>query len=157
MPDFGDPAITSYEQLRMLVICRNDGELYWKNGSPSVILRPGKCERCGHWYATEAHHRWLRSQQGPDLASNLAALCRDCHNWAHANPVQARIGGWMLIAGDKPAEVPVTLASGLRARLRDDGSYEYVGGISPAVTDELRAMVERVRQAREIGTGALAG
>jgi len=156
-PDFGDPAIRNYEQLRMLVICRSDGELYWRGGSPSVVLRPGKCERCGHWYATEAHHRWLRSQQGPDCASNLAALCRDCHNWCHANPTEARKGGWMLIAGDKPAETPVTLASGLRALLRDDGTYEYVGQAAASVSVDLRALVEETRRAREIGSGALAG
>jgi HNH endonuclease len=145
---FGDPAIVTYEQLRMVVLCRSDGELVWRNGAPMVVLRPGKCERCGHWYATEAHHRWLRSQGGPDIASNLAALCRDCHNWCHANPAAAHKDGWMLVAGDKPSEVPVTLAGGLRALLTDEGGYIYLWETPRGVSEELTALVQETLRAR---------
>jgi hypothetical protein len=155
-PPYGDPAIRTYEQLRMLVLCRSGGDLVWRGGVPVFIIRPGLCERCGHWYAAEAHHRRLRSQQGRDVASNLAALCRDCHNEVHAHPVDAGRDGWMLVAGDEPAEVPVKLAGGLRARLNDRGEYEYVAPGSGSVTDDLRAVVEEVARAREGGAGALA-
>jgi hypothetical protein len=68
---YGDPALATYEQLRMLVLCRNNGDLLWRNGHPMLVLRPGRCERCAAWYATEAHHRWMRSQGGPDIALEL--------------------------------------------------------------------------------------
>jgi hypothetical protein len=145
---YGDPALATYEQLRMLVLCRNNGDLLWRNGHPMLVLRPGRCERCAAWYATEAHHRWMRSQGGPDIASNLGALCRVCHNWCHANPEAAHAEGWMLIRGDKPAATPVLLAGGLRALLTDGGLVEYMPSESRSFSDDLRTTVEKIREAR---------
>lgn len=40
------------------------------------------CENCGR-IAVDIHHIVFRSQGGTDDASNLIALCRECHNLAH--------------------------------------------------------------------------
>ena len=40
------------------------------------------CEMCGST-AVDIHHIRYRSHGGTDHPSNLAALCRDCHNMAH--------------------------------------------------------------------------
>lgn len=45
--------------------------------------------------ADEAHHVHRRSQGGSDDASNLLAVCRNCHAWIHANVAAAKERGWL--------------------------------------------------------------
>jgi 5-methylcytosine-specific restriction endonuclease McrA len=52
---------------------------YFDYGESDRIL----CERCGS-LATEIHHVYGRGK-GKDVIENLIALCRTCHNLAHAS------------------------------------------------------------------------
>lgn len=92
----------------------------------AVLLRPmgQRCERCGEKPAVHAHHRWLKGQGGPDIATNLAALCDACHRWAHGHPAEARKGGWILVPGTDPEFVPIMLWSGELAWLNEMAGYE---------------------------------
>jgi hypothetical protein len=60
----------------------------------------GRCEfregemRC-HARATRMHHRRMRSQGGPDTASNLVHLCEAHHNYIHAFPAWAADNGYL--------------------------------------------------------------
>ena len=57
----------------------------------------GRCLRCGgsgqHW-----HHRRGRAvrDQHTHCACNGVLLCRTCHEWAHANPFEARRTGFIV-------------------------------------------------------------
>ena len=82
------------------------------------------CERCGRRPPSEAHHRWLRSQGGPDDPANLAALCVFCHKWCHANPAAAVEEGWIVQAPHDYAGTELVLAGGMRCLL--DAHYGYV-------------------------------
>jgi len=89
------------------------------------------CERCG--ISAEAamgfdpHHRKLLSRGGRDELSNLAALCRACHDWCHANPRLAQGGGWIVPSGADPAVRAVTLWDGRMVQMGQDGSYVELG------------------------------
>jgi 5-methylcytosine-specific restriction endonuclease McrA len=50
-------------------------------GIDDVII----CEKCNNKKAVDIHHIIFRSQGGSDNIDNLIALCRDCHNKAHAD------------------------------------------------------------------------
>src|SRR5258707_62554 len=101
---------------------------YWKLKA-RVLARPlnGRCERCGERKATDAHHRRLVSQGGPDLASNLAALCRQCHDWCHDHPTEARGGGWIVGAGVDWRTKALLLWDGSLVILDDDAGYAFQG------------------------------
>lgn len=43
------------------------------------------CEHCSS-PAIDIHHLLFKSQGGKDVIENLIALCRYCHNRAHAEP-----------------------------------------------------------------------
>ncbi len=49
-------------------------------GEQDVIL----CENCGK-VAVDIHHLIFRSQGGKNNIENLMALCRKCHQMAHAD------------------------------------------------------------------------
>lgn len=38
---------------------------------------------------------------------NLVCLCRECHNWVHANPNAAYESGFLVRLGVNPADVPI--------------------------------------------------
>jgi hypothetical protein len=40
----------------------------------------GKCEDCGGWYKLDPDHKKKRSQGGTNDKSNIAWICRRCHN-----------------------------------------------------------------------------
>lgn len=51
------------------------------------------CELCGRRKAVQPHHLWSRGMGGSsrlDIPENLIALCRDCHDRAHAGLVRRR-------------------------------------------------------------------
>lgn len=85
----------------------------------------GPCERCGSRLAADAHHRLLTAQGGPDLPSNLAALCRECHEWCHENPAQARGQGWIVPSGGNPHNRAVMLWDGRLVTLNDEYGYGF--------------------------------
>ncbi len=103
----------------------------WRQVKAMVLARPpgGRCEACGQRKATDAHHRLLTAQGGPDVASNLAALCRNCHSWCHDHPHSAVARG--LIVRPGPGEPwrnrAVLLWDDAIVTLDDDAGYGFVG------------------------------
>lgn len=88
-----------------------------------------RCERCGmpgsHW-----HHRRSRNvkDQHTHCPCNGVLLCGTCHQWAHANPFQARKEGWIISRyTDRPETVPVQTKWGGRTHNCDAG-FETVTG-----------------------------
>lgn len=57
-------------------------------------------QKCGQAYGTEAHHRLIRSQGGPDTAENLILLCNKHHVWVHRNSDEAGDMGLIIKDGD---------------------------------------------------------
>ena len=55
----------------------------------------GYCEHCGTRPMSEVHHVAGRGGPDPHRLENLKGLCRGCHEWAHANPEDARKAGLM--------------------------------------------------------------
>jgi hypothetical protein len=54
------------------------------------------CQRCRAARSTDVHEPKLRSRGGDPLdKAQCVALCRDCHDWCHQNPVAATTEGWM--------------------------------------------------------------
>lgn len=64
----------------------------------------GFCEKCGTPGATDKAHRISRGVGGEWCPTNILDLCRDCHNYHHANPNLAYRGGWHLRSTSAPAE-----------------------------------------------------
>ena len=52
------------------------------------------CERCGG-AATDLHHRITRQYHLNDVGV-FCSLCRECHDWVHANDAEARKQGYLL-------------------------------------------------------------
>jgi hypothetical protein len=50
-----------------------------------------------------AHHKQLRSQQGPTTSENLLAVCLNCHEWIHAHPAESYRLGFMVRANAQDA------------------------------------------------------
>lgn len=61
------------------------------------------CQRCRRFRNLDAHHRMTeqtgRSRRLPwvviDALDNLVPLCRECHDWVHANPEDAIEAGFL--------------------------------------------------------------
>jgi hypothetical protein len=104
-------------------------EVTWGQVASLVLQRPwdGRCERCGLEEPTDPHHRWLRGQGGLDVPSNVAALGRRCHDWAHLHPYDATKEGWIVQAPYDFRGTKVTLASGMTVRFTDDYGYDITG------------------------------
>jgi hypothetical protein len=110
-------------------------EATWEQVASLVLARPwtGRCERCDLAQPTDPHHRVLRGQGGLDVPSNLAALCRGCHDWCHANPLDAAEDGWIVPAPHDWRPVPIrlrTAAGDIEARLTDGYGYDVIGWAS---------------------------
>lgn len=52
-----------------------------------------RCRACGQKHGLEVHHVVMRSLGGKDEASNLVALCRDCHASVHGHVLMLRWNG----------------------------------------------------------------
>lgn len=76
----------------------------------------GVCERCGFRPAKDMAHRIPRNTGG-HAPSNIAHLCRPCHDWCHANPTKAYASGWIVRANSRvtPADM-----GDIPARSRDN-------------------------------------
>jgi hypothetical protein len=100
----------------------------WKLLRELVRQRAGyRCERCGQARTLDPHHRKLKSQGGADVASNLAAICRECHDWVHAHVETAVYQGWIVRSGADPAARAITRWDGRMVLLDDGGGYGWVG------------------------------
>jgi hypothetical protein len=71
----------------------------------------GRCEGDIHplcpGLGSEVHHRWMRSQGGPDTLENCRLLCIYCHAWIHRSNVDwSRRHLWLISAGH-PLSEPV--------------------------------------------------
>lgn len=53
------------------------------------------CERC-HRQATENHHKNGRNGERLLDTNYFMAVCRQCHQWIHAHPKEAREVGWLI-------------------------------------------------------------
>lgn len=62
---------------------RADNALYKIMRQMAIERDGGMCVLCKSAPASEVHHIVFRSQQGKSNLSNLACLCRECHNRAH--------------------------------------------------------------------------
>jgi hypothetical protein len=102
--------------------------LTWEAVRAQTLMRPmnGRCEYCGKRRPADAHHRWLHGQGGPDLCHNLAAVCRQCHDFLHAHPVEARVRGFMVESWQNPADVEMTLWDGMVVLLDDAYGYQIL-------------------------------
>ncbi|TMR11064.1 hypothetical protein ETD86_37100 [Nonomuraea turkmeniaca] len=62
------------------------------------------CERCDSARSTDVHEPRMRSR-GADITDpkQCVCLCRDCHNWIHANPAAATADGWLIASWDREA------------------------------------------------------
>lgn len=61
---------------------REDENLYKRTRKQAIERDDGLCVLCGA-VACDVHHIVFRSRGGKSNLSNLACLCRDCHNMAH--------------------------------------------------------------------------
>jgi len=86
------------------------------------------CERCGVSVVNvpaDIDHRRTRGAGGSlrastDHASNGACLCRDCHEWKHSHPNEARETGWYVRQWEAPETVPMSDLYGHRFIFDDD-------------------------------------
>jgi hypothetical protein len=98
-----------------------------------IAARDPNCLRCGRVLSPagdwSAHHRWLRSQGGPDTPSNVIGLCgtgtTGCHGWAHSHPLLAGIGGWILRANPHPVPAAAPVHCAWRGWILLDNSEFY--------------------------------
>lgn len=82
-----------------------------------VRARDGdQCQRCGSANAPAWHHRRRRGIKGghhQHCACIGIQMCPTCHSWAHANPAQAQLTGFIISAyEDEPWTVPVKTFGG---------------------------------------------
>lgn len=72
---------------------RRDG-VYAERRVQVWVRNAGSCQRCSA-PMTDVHHIAGRGGPDPHALTNLAGLCRACHEWVHANPAAARAAGFM--------------------------------------------------------------
>lgn len=95
------------------------------------------CALCGMGIGPEGrgigwsvHHRLRRSQGVDHSIQNVIILCgsgsTQCHGWVHANPADARAGGWLLSGRQEPLAVPVLVAGQRWVYLTSTGFYHDV-------------------------------
>jgi hypothetical protein len=68
---------------------------YSKVKNAYLSLHP-QCERCKNKASHDIHHKAGRSGQWLCRYDHFAALCRQCHDWIHANGKEARRLGWIV-------------------------------------------------------------
>jgi len=68
---------------------------YGKAKKAYLALHP-KCERCKNKKSDDIHHKAGRVGQWLCRYDHFAALCRECHDWVHANGKEARRLGWII-------------------------------------------------------------
>ena len=67
---------------------------HWRKVKQAVLERDGhRCRACGKRHGLDVHHVVMRSLGGKDDASNLIALCHDCHESVHGHVLILRWNG----------------------------------------------------------------
>lgn len=54
------------------------------------------CECCGDKMASDIHHKNSRNGEHLNDVSQFLAVDRDCHQWIHSHPYEARQKGWLV-------------------------------------------------------------
>lgn len=68
---------------------------YGKAKKAYLALHP-QCERCKNKKSDDIHHKAGRVGQWLCRYEYFAALCRECHDFCHRNPKEARKAGWII-------------------------------------------------------------
>lgn len=68
---------------------------YAKAKKAYLALHP-TCERCKNKKSEDIHHKAGRVGQWLCRYDHFAALCRECHDFCHQNPKEARRTGWIV-------------------------------------------------------------
>jgi 5-methylcytosine-specific restriction endonuclease McrA len=112
---------------------RPDGLAAWQALRELAYIRAGyRCERCGvhrdqaFGGVLDGHHRKLRSRGGKDELSNLAVLCRECHEWAHRNVLAATGLGYIVPSRADPAVRLMQLYGDRLTLLNETTEYDLI-------------------------------
>ena len=54
------------------------------------------CTKACHGTIQHFHHRLMRSQGGKGTIDNCLGVCRACHDFVHAHPVESYLRGWLI-------------------------------------------------------------
>lgn len=115
-----------------------DGHGAWVALREQAYVRADyRCERCGKHRdqafggVLDGHHRKLRSRGGKDELSNIAVLCRVCHEWVHGHPGTATGLGYIVPSRAVPARRAMQLHDKSWVLLADDGTYAWRGPTEP--------------------------
>jgi len=54
------------------------------------------CERCINTPAAEIHHKAGRNGERLLFVPHFMAVCRNCHLYIHANPMESYERGWLI-------------------------------------------------------------
>lgn len=86
----------------------------WEQVKAQARLRDkNQCVRCRRAGSNlDVHHRLPKGIGGAQSRvaygmANLVTLCRSCHEWAHAHPVDALRDGFVVARHDEPADVAI--------------------------------------------------
>jgi hypothetical protein len=89
-----------------------------------------RCEACrGTAGPFEFHHVVKRSQGGPDLAWNLAYLCRNCHAATDASYAHGRLVTEIFCASTPERYLAIAGMAALDGATRDQGERDGMTGI----------------------------
>jgi 5-methylcytosine-specific restriction protein A len=98
----------------------------WINDKKRAAERDNSiCQSC-RLPATDVHHRKVKGMGGSHDQSvhslaNLICLCRNCHDYIHAHPLESYGFGFLVRNGDDPEKVPVWFGRQYRMWLSADG------------------------------------
>lgn len=101
----------------------------WANDKKTVAERDNFiCQSCG-LPAVDVHHRKVKGMGGshdPSVHSlaNLICLCRNCHDYIHANPLESYGFGFLVRNSDDPFDIPVWFRRQYKVWLFGNGTKE---------------------------------
>jgi hypothetical protein len=94
------------------------------------------CVACGFGGGLQPHHRIPVGRGGSSdpqahAVVNLVAVCPECHDGIHRNPLLARQVGLLVARGVDPAAIPVFSATRGFVFLTGDGWFADVADVEP--------------------------
>ena len=81
------------------------GHRRWRKLRQRMLAETPMCEQCGWRPSCEIHHRTRVADGGGNEASNLVALCSQCHAEAH-DGVSAERRAWRRYVAELVAKTP---------------------------------------------------